>query len=67
MTKSRSKYISIDKAAEILNFTPGHVRHLLRAGEIQGDKIGRDWLLLEKSLKGKGRKRAKRKPKDEGN
>jgi len=35
------EFVSTDEAARILGMTPGRVCQLLRAGEMQGQKIGR--------------------------
>lgn len=42
-------YISTARAAEVLGSDVSYVRRLLRAKRIRGEKVGRDWLVEEKS------------------
>jgi len=48
---------SIKEAAEKIGVSERHVRLLLERGEIQGKKLGRDWVVLSLDYK------RKRKPK----
>ena len=52
-------YITSKEVAEKLGMSHSHMRLLLRQGEIQGIKIGRDWLVEDDSVDYK----RKRKPK----
>ena len=38
------KYVTVEEAAEILGLSPTRVRALALTGELQGDKLGRDWI-----------------------
>ena len=46
-----SKLISVTAAAEISGMTTSHVRYLLRNGEIEGVKVGRNWLTTEGAIR----------------
>jgi len=48
---------STKEAAQQLGLDDSQVRRLLKAGEIKGKKLGRDWVVLELNYK------RKRKPK----
>ena len=48
---------SVEEAAKTLKFDPGHIRRLLAKGEIEGKKLGRDWVVFSLDYK------RKRKPK----
>ena len=48
---------SVKEAAQKMGFSERHLRSLLQNGEVNGKKIGRDWLVLELNYK------RKRKPK----
>ncbi|MFC2027930.1 helix-turn-helix domain-containing protein [Chloroflexota bacterium] len=52
-------YITSKEVAEKLGMSHSHMRLLLRQGEIQGIKIGRDWLIEDDNIDYK----RKRKPK----
>jgi modification methylase len=43
-------YISTDTAAEELAYTPQHVRRLVREGKLEGEKVGRDWIVRRDSV-----------------
>lgn len=43
-------YITTEDAAEQLDYTPQHIRRLVREGKLQGEKVGRDWLVREQSV-----------------
>jgi len=53
---------TVNETAKQLNLDPSQVRRLLRSGNIQGKKWGRDWMVLNlkytrKRKPGGGRKR----------
>lgn len=43
-------FITTDAAAEQLRYTPQHVRRLVREGRLEGQKVGRDWLVTRESV-----------------
>jgi excisionase family DNA binding protein len=43
--------ISLQKAAKLTGLTPGHIRLLVRNGEIWGMKFGRNWVTTEEAVK----------------
>lgn len=43
-------FITTDDAAEKLQYTPQHVRRLVREGKLEGEKVGRDWLVTRDSI-----------------
>lgn len=43
-------HITAQEASERLGYTVQHVRRLLREGELEGTKIGRDWVVVEESV-----------------
>jgi excisionase family DNA binding protein len=43
-------FITTEDAARMLNFHVEHVRRLLREGDLKGEKIGKTWLVLRKSV-----------------
>lgn len=46
----RKDFVTVTKAAEIMGCTPGRVRQMLRAEEIEGEKVGeRAWMVLRKA------------------
>ena len=45
-----SKLISVTEASQISGLTTGHLRKLLREGQIEGIKIGRNWLTTEEAV-----------------
>ena len=46
-----AKLISVTRAAEISGLTTGYIRRLLRNGEIEGVKVGRNWLTTEETIR----------------
>jgi len=48
---------SVNEAAQRLGLDPSQIRRLLKKGEIEGKKLGRDWVVLRLNYK------RKRKPK----
>lgn len=44
------EYISTDHAADVLGYSVVHVRRLVRQGDLQAKKLGRDWLILRESV-----------------
>jgi len=51
---------SVNEAAQRLGLDPSQVRRLLKKGQIEGKKLGHDWVVLSLDYK------RKRKPKGEG-
>ncbi|HOY51436.1 MAG TPA: helix-turn-helix domain-containing protein [Prolixibacteraceae bacterium] len=43
-------FITPEEAARMLGFHVEHVRRLLREGDLKGEKIGKAWLVLRKSV-----------------
>lgn len=43
--------ISLQKAAKLSGLTPGHLRLLIRQGDIWGTKIGRNWVTTEQAVR----------------
>lgn len=52
---------SVNEAAQKLGLDPSQIRRLLAKGEIEGKKLGRDWVVLSLDYQ------RKRKPKGKGN
>jgi len=46
----QSPYVSTDEAARRLQYTAQHVRRLVREGRLEGEKVGRDWIVSSDSL-----------------
>jgi len=46
-----SKYLTTHDAAEYLGVTPSRVRQLITKKQIESDKVGRDHLIREATLK----------------
>ena len=46
-----SNLISVTRASEMSGLTTGFIRRLLRQGQIEGVKIGRNWLTTEKAMR----------------
>lgn len=44
-------YVTTAQAARIIRCNASRVRQLLLEGKLQGEKVGRDWLVLEASAK----------------
>jgi excisionase family DNA binding protein len=57
-------YITTSEAAEIIGCVDSRVRQLLRAGTLDGKRLGRDWLVSRNSAEGYSEKERKpgRKP-----
>lgn len=47
---SQPAFVSTEEAARQLQYTPQHVRRLVREGRLQGEKVGRDWIVLANSI-----------------
>lgn len=45
-----SEFITVEKAAEALEFHPETVRRLVRDGTLKGTKWRREWLILKSSV-----------------
>jgi excisionase family DNA binding protein len=43
-------WITTNEAAQISGYQPAHVRLLIRRGEVNGMKWGRDWMISRESL-----------------
>ncbi len=43
-------YLSTEEAAEILGYSRQHVRVLVRKGRLQGDRVGKNWLVSYSSV-----------------
>lgn len=43
-------FISTDEAARQLQYTAQHVRRLVREGKLEGEKVGRDWIVSSDSM-----------------
>jgi len=43
--------ISLQKAAELSGLTSGHIRLLIRTGDLWGTKIGRNWVTTEQAVR----------------
>ena len=52
---------STKEAAENLGLSPDHLRHLLLKGEIEGKKLGHDWVVLSLDYKRKRKPKTKKK------
>ena len=52
---------STKEAAEKLGMSPQHVRLLVSRGEIEGKKLGHDWVVLSLDYKRKRKPRTERK------
>ena len=49
-TSNMNDYLNSEQAASILGYTEQHVTRLIRLGQLQGQKIGRDWLIPAQSV-----------------
>ena len=43
--------ISLQKAAKLSGLTSGHLRLLIRRGDLWGTKIGRNWVTTEQAVR----------------
>lgn len=43
-------YLTTDEAAKQLQYSPQHIRRLVREGKLDGTKVGRDWIVLADSV-----------------
>ena len=56
--------ISLEKAANLSGLTSGHLRLLIRQGDLWGRKIGRNWVTTEQAVREyKARARRRGRPK----
>ncbi len=46
-----SKLISVTKASQISGLTPSFIARMLRRGEIDGAKVGRNWVTTEEAVR----------------
>jgi len=51
---------SVREAAEQLGLSEPHVRYLVAKGEIEGKKLGRDWVVLSLDYKRKRKPKTKK-------
>lgn len=52
MIKSKTHdYITSAEAAKQLGFSADHIRKLIRTGKMNGEKIGRNWIVHVEELK----------------
>jgi excisionase family DNA binding protein len=56
---------TVDEAAHMLGLDPSQVRRLLRSGELNGRKFGRDWMVLSLDYKRKRKSKGKKGVSDE--
>ena len=61
MIKNRSVFITSMEAAGIIGVTQDHVRRLILEGKIKAQKLGPNWVINRKDLKGITRQRFPRK------
>lgn len=45
-----SEFITANEAAQYLGYEVQHVRRLLRQGKLDGEKVGRDWIVRRESI-----------------
>lgn len=57
------KYVTTAQAAEIIGCVDSRVRQLLREGVIEGERVGRDWIVLRRSAEKYGEMERKPGPK----
>ncbi len=57
--RSMTELYSVEEAAQMLGLDPAHVRRLLASGEVEGKKLGHDWVVL--SLDYKRKRKSKKK------
>ncbi|MCX5786037.1 MAG: helix-turn-helix domain-containing protein [Elusimicrobia bacterium] len=50
MKIENSQYITSAEAAKLLGYTIQHTRLLIRQNKFRGQKLGRDWLILQSDL-----------------
>jgi hypothetical protein len=58
---------SVEEASKILGIDTSLVRRLLRAGQLEGKKLARDWVVLSLDYKRKRKPGGGRKPKEDYN
>lgn len=52
MSFLKDKFLTSFEAAKLLGFTPDHVRRLILTGKIKAEKIGHNWLINPRDLRG---------------
>jgi excisionase family DNA binding protein len=64
MPKAQPEWITTKQAAEISGYHAEYIRRLIRSGDIEAQKLGRDWVMKRadllayvRSAEKKGRKR----------
>jgi hypothetical protein len=50
-TPTIADLISLDRAAELSGLTSGHLRLLIRQGDVWGIKVGRNWVTTEEAVR----------------
>lgn len=50
MIKNKDVYVTSFEAAQILGFTPDHVRRMIQKGRIKATKLGHSWLIRRHDL-----------------
>lgn len=50
MSKNLDKYVTTKRAAEMLGVDHSQAARLLKAGKLQGVKLGHDWIVFVPSL-----------------
>ncbi len=56
---------STSEAAEKMGISPVHLRYLLAKGEVEGKKLGHDWVVLSLDYKRKRKPKKKKETKNE--
>ena len=51
LAKQTANLISTTEAARVSGFTTGYIRQLLLSGELEGVKVGRNWLTTEEAIR----------------
>ncbi len=49
-TMAISEFVTCQDAAEALGYTVQHIRRLARDGQLEGLKLGRDWVISRESV-----------------
>lgn len=51
LQRAAQELISTAKAAAISGYTPRHILHLIKKGELWGCRIGRNWFTTEEAVR----------------
>ena len=57
MIKNKTNYLTSAEVADLLGFSPDHIRKLILKGTLKGEKLGRNWIVNKKELQKVQRKR----------